>query len=59
MMNPYWRVKTTSQPLGVKFNNVDDARTLAKTMSDQNPVIDHVRSIGGVIVITQAEIEPT
>jgi len=28
-------------------------------MSDQNPVIDHVRSIGGVIVITQAEIEPT
>lgn len=58
-MNPYWRVKTISQPLGIKFNNVDDARTLAKTMPDQNPVIDYVRSIAGVIVITQAEIEPT
>jgi hypothetical protein len=58
-MNPYWRVKTATRPLGIKFKSIDDARAVAKTIPEQNPVIDYVRSIGGVIVITQAEIEPT
>jgi hypothetical protein len=57
-MNPYWTVKTTSRQLGIKCHSVDDARAIAKSISDENPVIEYVRKIGGITVITPLEIEP-
>jgi hypothetical protein len=58
-MKPHWTVKTTTRQLGIKCDNVDDARAIAKSISDENPVIEYVRKIGGITVITPVEIEPT
>lgn len=56
-MNPYWTIKTATRPLGIKFKSIDDARAVARSIPDENPVIEYVRKIGGITVITPIEIE--
>ena len=43
--------------LGIKCPTINDARAIAKSISDENPVIEYVRNIGGITVITTVEIE--
>ena len=56
-MKPYWRIKTMGGQLGIKCPTINDARAIAKSISDENPVIEYVRNIGGITVITPVEIE--
>jgi len=56
-MNPYWTIKTATRPLGIKFKSIDDARAVARSIPDENPVIEYVRKIGAITVITPVEIE--
>jgi len=56
-MNPYWLVKTENKVLIIKCESIGEARKVANTMLDENSVIEYVRKIGGITVITPVEIE--
>lgn len=56
-MNPYWLVKTENKELIIKCESIGEARKVANTMPDQNPVIELVRNIGALTVTTPVEIE--
>ena len=56
-MNPHWTIKTATRPLGIKFKTIDDARAVAKSIPNENPVIEYVRKIGAITVRTPVEIE--
>jgi hypothetical protein len=56
-MNPHWTIKTATRPLGIKFKTIDDARAVARSIPNENPVIEYVRKIGAITVRTPVEIE--